>query len=142
MLQLAIREETNKILRADEDDAEAHEAGSEDVIPPDFHLIAADFDHPARRLRAEHRPRHAIHERGVSLIQHSKLVIDIFTHEKRRPRIETDDKDVESLAAFAAAPLRISKIERCRQRDLRCGPRLIQLAEPEFPGLDLIFVTV
>src|ERR1700740_1286638 len=74
--QLAIGEETDKILSADEDYTEAHEAGAKTVISADFHLIAGDVDHAAGRQRAEHRPRRAIHEAGVGLIEDSKLAID------------------------------------------------------------------
>src|SRR5262249_7906976 len=65
LAQLAIGEETHKILTADKDHTKAHKARSENVVPSYLHLIAVDFDHSAGRQWAEHRSRHAIHQNGV-----------------------------------------------------------------------------
>src|SRR5262249_17798546 len=133
---------TDKILSADKDYPEPHEAGPENIIPSDLDLIAVDFDNPARRQRTKHWSRGAVYKKSVGTIEKRKLSINVFAIENRILPLENDDKNVWGFAILTAAPLGRTKVGRRRESNLGRSLSFIQLAKRELPWLNLIFVTV
>ena len=135
-----MRKELSKALVTNQDDAEAHEPGTENVGPGDRLASTTDLDDAPRGQGTEHRPCPGVDQRRVDPLEHCELAIDSVDFENGPSRIEADHKDVGPLAVHTAAPFRRAKIERGCLRHLRCRPRSIEPASRELAGLRLVFV--